>query len=249
MSMSSAAATAFDSGPFSVGSVLSRAAGLMTRHLLLFAGVSLVAQLPSELVTLSMAGHPVSPHALARSLGITWLLVMILVPVSQTVIYHAAFQDMLGRPIRLGDSLGVAVRLFLPVLGALICMGLAVGFGLLLLVVPGIMLATALSVSVPASVVERLGPIGSLRRSANLTNGYRWKILGIGLLLFVVSLGSSALIALLGFGLGAAIGGLAGFIVQSLVGAFYSIVAVVMYHDLRVAREGVDTDRIAAVFD
>jgi hypothetical protein len=32
-------------------------------------------------------------------------------------------------------------------------------------------------------------------------------------------------------------------------GAFYAIMVVVIYHDLRVAKEGVDTDQIAAVFD
>ena len=31
--------------------------------------------------------------------------------------------------------------------------------------------------------------------------------------------------------------------------AFYAIVIVVTYHDLRVAKEGVDTEQIAAVFE
>jgi hypothetical protein len=32
-------------------------------------------------------------------------------------------------------------------------------------------------------------------------------------------------------------------------GALYAIFAVVTYHDLRVAKEGVDTEQIAAVFE
>ena len=35
----------------------------------------------------------------------------------------------------------------------------------------------------------------------------------------------------------------------ALFGAFNAIMVVVTYHDLRVAKEGVDTDQIAAVFD
>jgi hypothetical protein len=31
--------------------------------------------------------------------------------------------------------------------------------------------------------------------------------------------------------------------------AFYAVPAVVIYHDLRVAKEGVDTEQIAAVFE
>ena len=32
-------------------------------------------------------------------------------------------------------------------------------------------------------------------------------------------------------------------------GAFYAIAVVVTYHDLRVAKEGIDIEQIAAVFD
>jgi hypothetical protein len=33
------------------------------------------------------------------------------------------------------------------------------------------------------------------------------------------------------------------------IGAFGSIIVAVIYHDLRVARDGIDIERIAAVFD
>jgi hypothetical protein len=42
---------------------------------------------------------------------------------------------------------------------------------------------------------------------------------------------------------------LANLIWSAFVGAFSAILGVVIYHDLRVAKEGVDTDQIAAVFD
>jgi hypothetical protein len=45
------------------------------------------------------------------------------------------------------------------------------------------------------------------------------------------------------------IGLIANLIWSALVGAFSAILGVVIYHDLRVAKEGVDTDQIAAVFD
>jgi hypothetical protein len=49
--------------------------------------------------------------------------------------------------------------------------------------------------------------------------------------------------------LGMDAGAILGFVMQSVVSAFTTLAAVVMYHDLRVAKEGVDTNRIAAVFD
>jgi hypothetical protein len=36
---------------------------------------------------------------------------------------------------------------------------------------------------------------------------------------------------------------------QIIVGAFGAVVVAVIYHDLRAAREGIDVERMAAVFD
>jgi small basic protein len=39
------------------------------------------------------------------------------------------------------------------------------------------------------------------------------------------------------------------YLFQAVLVAFESVVGVVLYHDLRAAKEGVNTERIAAVFD
>ena len=92
--------------------------------------------------------------------------------------------------------------------------------------------------------------MGLMERSAWLTKGYRWKVLGIALLPVVIgvlvhAVASAALRALVGPGATAA----GEFVWQSVFIAYGAITAVVTYHDLRVAKEGVDIDRIAAVFD
>src|SRR5262249_28346009 len=98
-------------------------------------------------------------------------------------------------------------------------------------------------------VVERLGPWRSLRRSQELTKGHRWKILGLALLIIIPSLGSLAI----AFGLSAVASPMAGligkYILSSIWGACSATVVAVTYHDLRVAKEGVDIDRVAGVFD
>jgi uncharacterized membrane protein len=130
-----------------------------------------------------------------------------------------------------------------------ICMGVLIILGFMLLVVPGIILATALAITIPVCVVEQIGPFASIRRSAFLTKGNRWRILGIWLLVAVVTLVASGLALLFKHALGMDAGAILGFVMQSVVSAFTTLAAVVMYHDLRVAKEGVDTNRIAAVFD
>jgi hypothetical protein len=251
MSMSSGGATAALPDGFRVGNVLRHAMGVLSRHVALFVLVAAAAQLPSLALAFLMPGGRVQPRATGFTTiaVIGWFTILVVIPITQTIVYHAAFQDMLGRPIRFGDSLALALRRFFPVLGALICMGVVMILGFVLLVVPGLIACTVVAVAIPACVVEQVGPFASIRRSAHLTKGNRWKILGIFLLLVVASLAVTGLTAVFRFGLGTEFATLFNFVLESVLSAYTSLIAVVMYHDLRVAKEGLDTDRIAAVFD
>ena len=251
MSMSSSGATVVLADRFRIGNVLGRTMGVLSRHVVLFVLVAAVAQLPNLLLALfNPAIRPRPGGSQLITAGVVgWLVIMVIIPITQTVLYHAAFQDMLGRPIRVGDSLALELRRFFPILGAVICMGVLIILGFMLLVVPGIILATALAITIPVCVVEQIGPFASIRRSAFLTKGNRWRILGIWLLVAVVTLVASGLALLFKHALGMDAGAILGFVMQSVVSAFTTLAAVVMYHDLRVAKEGVDTNRIAAVFD
>jgi hypothetical protein len=132
-----------------------------------------------------------------------------------------------------------------------------IGFALIVL---GCMLAIRWSVALPVCVVERFGPIVSLGRSRDLTKGHRWAILAINLLIFVVLIlvvivfGGLAALALMPAGAMPGSAGFAALQIGSLLWnavwiAYYNSVLVMIYHDLRVAKDGVGTDDIAAVFD
>jgi len=177
------------------------------------------------------------------------ILMLMLILFGYGVVSHAALQDMRGRAVNLGESVQVGLDRAVPLLGVLILLGLGVWLGCLLLVIPGIMLAVRWYIAVPVCVVERLGGTSALGRSAELTKGHRWKIFG---LMLIVGFGGGIAGAVLG-GI-AALGGLVvslivQFVVQVVAAAFGAVLATVIYHDLRVAKEGVDTDRIASVFD
>ena len=104
-------------------------------------------------------------------------------------------------------------------------------------------------VAIPACVVEQTGPWKSLNRSAALTKGNRWKVFGMMVLLTIISAIGGALVGAFAAAAGATLGGLLALIWIALVAPFSAILVVVTYHDLRVAKEGVDTDQIAAVFE
>jgi hypothetical protein len=125
-----------------------------------------------------------------------------------------------------------------------------VGIGFLLIIVPGFVLLTMWFVATPACVVERLGVGASMARSSALTQGHRWKIFGMMILVGVIeSIAGVAVKAALGLTGNAGLI-MAGMLIWSGVwGAFHAVFAVATYHDLRVAKEGIDTEQIAAVFD
>jgi hypothetical protein len=89
-----------------------------------------------------------------------------------------------------------------------------------------------------------------MRRSAQLTKGHRWKIFGLLVLLIFADMVVDKAIEL---GLTAVAGGIPALIGRMIWigvwGAFYAIFAVATYRDLRVTKEGVDTEQIAAVFE
>jgi len=245
------AETRFAEGDFRVGRVLSRAISVLLRHFLTFFIVTFVAFLPLILLQQATANAERDPaQALAMvgvSLGLV-VLMMMLSMLSSAVILHGAFQDMRNRRVNLAESLKVGLRRFLPLIGLGLLVGLLVVLGLVLLIIPGLILYTIWFVSVAACVVERTGAWTSMRRSRELTKGHRWKVLGVVLLLLLLSLlnplfqlvlsAGGETLALIGTSIWTAIGS-----------AFASVVIAVTYYELRAAKEGIDIERIASVFD
>lgn len=109
-----------------------------------------------------------------------------------------------------------------------------------------LMVSTALYVSIPASVVEKINGLAALKRSMALTKGHRGQIfvilLAIGVLGFIVNFaiqksGSYSTIILLS-------------LVVDVIGASFSgVFAGVVYYNLRAAKEGIGIEALAKVFD
>jgi len=252
----------FTEGDFRVGQVFSRAWSVFSGNFLTFVLVTGVANLPSLLIPQPTPGDVANPF---QNVGLTLLgafAMVVLGTISQAVVLYGAFQVMRGRPIDLAESVRIGLRRFFPIVGLAICMSVAVGFASLLLLIPGLILFMMWFVATPVCVVEQLGPFRSLARSRVLTKGHRWKLFGLVLLIMVPALIVGAIMgavvfATLGSGgflamttaLGSTLGKVVNLIWSAVWTAFYAIVIVVAYHDLRVAKEGVDTEQIAAVFE
>jgi len=242
-------AARFAEGDFRVGHVVSQAWSLLTRNFLKFFLVSAVAAMP-QAATNTIG----DPFQLLQSAGIHMqgfgtLLGLLLTTLSQAAVLYGAFQNMRGQPLNLGESMRVGLRRFFPVVGVALTMTIVGLLGLIIFVVPGLMFFTMSFVAIPACVVDRRGVFASIGRSSDLTRGYRWKIFALMLLCYLSDAIVEGVIEPLTSIAGAMPAFVAYLIWNGLWGAFYAICAVVTYHDLRVAKEGVDTAQIAAVFE
>ena len=159
-------------------------------------------------------------------------------------------EDAAGRRSGAGQVLRRAMSAALPVAGISLVLGAAVGLGLVLLVLPGLWIFAVLSVAIPSAAVEGAG-LAALWRSAALTRGYRWPIVGFGLVFAAVVLALTLVLGLfvltpLGLALGGGTVGLGGGLVLTLVsaavGAAYAglgaLPAPVLYLRLRRLKEG-----------
>jgi hypothetical protein len=254
MTDASLPAARFAEGDFRIGRVFSRTLSVLSRNLLPFCIVTAIASLPNFLFLKVGAGPvgtaAVSPGASATRIAVAATLSMVLSALAQAIVLYGAFEDMRGRPVNLIESTKIGLGRILPVIAAVLCSVILVMLAAILLIIPGLIVITMLFVVTPACVVDRLGPIKSMGRSAELTKGHRWKVFGLWLATMI----AGGIVQGVLIKLAATIGGyplqlLVQFVVGAIWGAFYAILAVVTYHDLRVAKEGVDTDQIAAVFD
>jgi uncharacterized membrane protein len=242
----------FAESDFRIGPVITRTARILSQHFLIFFLIGVVANLPS--VLLGQGGElATSPTATTQGtilLIVGGLLSFVLSMISQAVMVHAAFQAMRMRPVSLGESLKVGLARVVPVFLVAILMGLLGGLAFLLLIVPGFIVMTMWFVSTPACVVERTGPWTSMKRSAALTKGHRWKVFGLLLLLVLLSAIVAGLLQVVLMQVGSTILVILGTLLWgALWTAYYSIAVVMTYHDLRVAKEGIDIEQIASVFD
>jgi hypothetical protein len=250
MSNTTISAASAAGGDFRIGPVFSRAWDIGLRNADKFLVVTAIAGLPHLIAYLSAAPPLMAPGRILLVSLLTFIMRLLLGTISQAVLLYGVFQDMRGRPVNLGEAIRRGLSRFFPILGVAILTSVGIVFASLLLVVPGVILAVRWAVALPVCVVEGAGPLASLGRSAVLTRGHRWKVFAILLLLVIVGPLMGAIVASVFRSHGGAPGGaLAYFVWTAIWGVLYYGVLTMIYHDLRAAKEGVDVEQLAAVFD
>ena len=169
--------------------------------------------------------------------------------------FKAVASAYLGEKPRIGDSLSFAGRRLHSLLWVSILYALLIGIGFVLLIIPGIYLMVALSVAVPALILEGLKGRKALARSRELVKDRWWRSFGtyiLGLIVIPIIFG-----VILGFIFEAAVPeatsvtahlaqqGTQEAIIDLLSVPLQAAVLTVLYFDLRVRKEGFDLQLLA----
>ena len=183
---------------------------------------------------------------------------------STAAVIYTVFQRLRGEQAGIGASLRICMSRFLPVLGAAILYFVATtgpivpfilvfpsnppeAIGLLMLgAAASLYLCLVLWVAIPPVLVEDLGSVDALKRSAALTDGYKGQILVINLVVWVIVIAGWIAARMARDSPRALVG--AQLAVTLLVGALAATMTAVGYHDLRRAKEGVGVDDLLKVF-
>ena len=124
------------------------------------------------------------------------------------------------------------------IIGAGILLGLAIGIGFLLLIVPGLFLLTIWIAVIPAIVLENRGIGEAFGRSRELVRGYGWNVFGTIILTILILIGVSILLSLILSPFADWLGGLLGQLVNSVViGPFVVTVWTLVYYRLKAQEE------------
>ena len=186
------------------------------------------------------------------AIGIGWLVSLLVGTLGKVVMIALALDVLAGRPPRFGAALANGIRLLLPAMAVRLLLWLGVGFGLMLLIIPGLVLMLTWAIVLPVLVAERPGIFASFSRSGALMRGARWRLLLLFAIVFVAwSLfgGMGQSFALASQTSAAWIGSI---VVQTLVatltGAMGAAGLAAIYHQLKSEREGLPGEDLEAVF-
>lgn len=248
---------------FDVGRVMSRMFGAIGRNGLVFGLLATAMMGIPELLLgvaqkMTLNGHAVASldaTTVLISSGSGALILLIFYPVLQAALMHGVVADLNGRRPGFGECVATGFRFFFPVIGITVLMFIALMFGFLFFIIPGVLMFLAWSVALPAEIVERTGVFRAFSRSADLTRNHRGPIFGLYMLFTIFSWILSAVV--FGVSAGAMTTTMriswAGIVVSAVVQVLQTLIGAAgsasIYYELRSIKEGIGPDELAAVFD
>jgi hypothetical protein len=238
--------------PLSLGEVLDVAFGLYRS---LFAPLLVVAA-ACQVLPMAIAVYINASGSMSAQIGMSVIYLVVAVVLSalgvaaSTLVISEAY---LGRTLPASVALSRAAGLLGRLVGVSFLSWLLIGFGLLLMIVPGLILLAGLVLSAVVAVLEG-SPTATdaMGRSWELTRGFRGKVflamMVAFLMLIVPGIAVGGAAAMAGLTEGAASLGILVLesVLQLFIYPYVYVVMTVLYYDLRVRKEGFDLELLAS---
>lgn len=256
-----------DLRPLSLGELLDRSFFLYRKNFVLFAGIVALPHLVLLAFQLAGVGLLVwkGPGFNVLWTLATYVLTLGVSAASQGATVIAVSHVHLGQPTSIAESFaGIKGRILYI---ALIMIGywVGIGVGLVLLIVPGVILALMWALTIPVAVIEDKGLRDAVNRSAELTKGSRGRVFVIYILYVVLIyaiymawmvpvLAVTGISARAHHTLGVPLWTqiaipLGSFLSQCLAGPLMTIGFSLLYYDQRVRKEAFDLQHMMATLD
>jgi hypothetical protein len=240
-----------------VGSVLARTLSVWGRNLVPFCLVGLVVYSP---VLLGLGAIAASGTSMPLGQKMFDLLSNILTMILTGGITYGVFSELRGQRPEVGDVL----RLGLSRLGTVwltgLLAGLGMGLGFCALIIPGLVLLARWWVAVPVAVIETPGASAAITRSTELTEGNRWRIFAVAVVIGFLQFGAALVLAVAIASLPGAKSAAAADELTAWAQALQELALIpvltlaavapaIAYHDLRIGKEGADIEELLSVFE
>jgi len=260
----------FQLGAMTVGDILDRGLKVLLARLPAFYAINVLVLLPLIVIELLMpaliyGGGPAEGGSAVVLIGLgLFVLGVILQPLGTAAILHLISKEFVDERASISEAFQFAFRRFGPLLLTSMIAGIAIFFGMLLLVIPGIILAIWYTFVAQVVVVESLKGGAALSRSKELTEGYRGRVFGMFVLFLVAGMVLGYAVGFLDrvfpsaeqvrtdegvkvvyhFGRAALKTGVTR-LVGILVQTYSAVCFTLMYFDLRIRKEGFDLEMAA----
>ncbi|HZQ16866.1 MAG TPA: hypothetical protein VFA82_08855 [Gaiellaceae bacterium] len=181
---------------------------------------------------------------LAFAAGVLGALAGVVVAFAGVFVLQAALVEAVadvrdGRAdLTLAETIARVWPRFWPVVGAGLLAGVAIAVGFVLLVVPGLYLATIWSVVIPAVVLEQRDVMASFRRSRELVGGHGWTVLGVIVVTIAINIAAGIVLGIAFSGLSSELSRYVGDVVSNtIISPFVAATWTCMYFRLRALHE------------
>ena len=240
--------------PMTVGMILDATFRLYLQNVGLILGITTLAHVPYFVALVGFTAlllryNDVAVLFAVQTLFLGLLKFLVAYMVSQGAITYAISERYLQRPATVFDALQAVRKRYGTLLSALILVGLIVGFGYLLLIIPGILWTLSYTLVVPVVMLEAHDAVQSRQRSWALVEGYRGKVFAVLLtfwgLSFLIAFGLQSVLIFLLAGTAGILGSVVEELVSLLLMPFVLIADVLLYYDLRMRKEGFDLEMLS----